>query len=62
MGAITVAGGTHQGGSVLRGALHLLPSDPVQPPASATSLPFIKSSCPQPNPLTLSLSHYSMFK
>lgn len=38
------------------------PSDPVQPPAPATSLPFIKSSCPQPNPLTLSLSHYSIFK
>lgn len=38
------------------------PSDPVQPPAPATSLPFVKSSCPQPNPLTLSLSHYNIFK
>lgn len=61
-GAITVAAETHQGGSVLRSAQHLLPSDPVQLPAPATSLPFVKLSCPQPNPLTLSLSHYSIFK
>lgn len=41
---------------------HPAPSDPGQPPVPATSLPFIKSSCPQPNPLTLSLSYYSIFK
>lgn len=41
---------------------HPAPSDPGQPPAPATSLPFIKSSCPQPNPLTVSLSYYSIFK
>lgn len=41
---------------------HPAPSDPGQPPVPATSLPFVKSSCPRPNPLILSLSHYSIFK
>lgn len=41
------------------------PSCTIRPraaPDPATSLPFVKSSCPQPNPLMLSLSHYSIFK
>lgn len=65
MGAITVAAGTHQGGSVLRRAQHFFPSCSIRPwaaPAPGTSLPFVKPSCPQPNPLTLSLSCYSIFK
>lgn len=35
---------------------------PAQPPAPAMSLPFAKSSCSQPNPLRLPLSHCSIFK
>lgn len=48
--------------SLLSILCHRMPLSPALSPAPATSFPFVKSSCSQPNPLRLPLSLCSIFK